>query len=327
VSPSQRLTLRIILAGAVLVLLFRFVPLAEVGAVLGEVAPGYLALGVLLQFLMRAVATPRMHVIATGQGIAISHWQLFRILLITQYYALMLPGVLATGGATWLKYVQAGAAKTAAVAAVMLNRGIGTLVMVAAGAIAWLLTRGPGHSAMTVLLAAFIAALLLVAIFGRGPVVLHAPDSARGASWLRWVRGLGQRLLQFQQISTQGKLVVLGSSLAHELVGALTLWCFALAVGLSLDLLTIVWMRAALQVALMAPVHVAGLGVREASLAGLGALVGVAPAVAVAWALVIFAGSLVVSAAGGLLEADAATRYFTKEKNLPLTGRPRDSES
>jgi uncharacterized membrane protein YbhN (UPF0104 family) len=140
------------------------------------------------------------------------------------------------------------------------------------------------------------------------------------------VRGLGHRLLQFQQISTRGKLVVLGSSLAHELVGALTLWCFALAVGLSLDLLTVMWMRAALQVALMAPVHVAGLGVREASLVGLGALVGIAPAVAVGWALVILAGSLVVSAVGGLLEADAATRYFTRRRNLPLADARRDPE-
>jgi uncharacterized membrane protein YbhN (UPF0104 family) len=182
VSPSQRLTLRIILAGAVLALLFRFVPVAEVGAVLGGVAPGYLALGVLLQFVARAVATPRMHVIATNQGIAISHWQLFRILLITQYYALMLPGILATGGATWLKYVQAGASKTAAVAAVMLNRGIGTLVMVAAGAIAWLLSRGPGQWTLVLPLVALIATLLLAAVFGRFPVVLGVTEGGGGTS-------------------------------------------------------------------------------------------------------------------------------------------------
>jgi glycosyltransferase 2 family protein len=323
-STSQRLVIRIILAGAVLWLLFHFVPIAEVGAVLGGVAPGYLLLGILLQFLMRAVATPRMRVIATNQGIAISYLQLFRILLITQYYALMLPGILATGGATWLKYVQAGAKKSAAVATVILNRGISTVVMVATGAMAWLLADAHGQWAVTAPLVAFIAVVLLVAVFGRVSYVLPGPDSTRGpsASWLSHLRGLGNRLLQFQQIPTSGKLVVLWSSLAHELVGALTIGCFALAIGLSLDLLTVIWIRAALQLVLMAPVHVAGLGIREASLAGLGALVGVEPAAAVAWALVIFAGSVVVSAVGGLLEADGASRYLARRKSVANT--PRD---
>jgi glycosyltransferase 2 family protein len=326
-APSRHYAFKVALVGAILGLLFYFVPVAEVGAALAGVAPGYLAIGVLLQFLMRAVSTPRMRVIAANQGVDLSHGQLFRILLITQYYALLLPGTLAAGGATWLKYVQAGASKSAAVAAVMLNRGIGTLVMMVTGAVAWSLARDPAQAGVAPVLVVLCSALLLVAVFGHLPFLSTREIRLSGPRWVQWLGGLINRLLQFQRVSPGGKLIVLASSLAHELVGALTIWCFALAVGLSLDLLTVVWMRAALQVALMAPLHIAGFGIREASLVGLGALVGVAPAAAVAWSLVIFAGSLVVSAVGGLLEANSMAGYFARPKTVAVAKARRESGS
>jgi glycosyltransferase 2 family protein len=324
-SAYRQLAFKLLFACAMLGVLLYFVPLAELGAAIGAVAPGIFAAAVLLQFLMRIVATPRMRVITANQGMSLGHGQLFRIQLISQYYALMLPGTLAAGGATWMKYVQAGAGKSAAIAAVTLNRGIGTLVMLVAGGVAWVLDRGLVESGGMLALVMLCAALSLAAIFGRLP---WTPSDAHVSRWpavLGWLRVFAIRLLLFQQVSARGKLVVLASSLAHEFVGALTLWCFALAVGLSLDLLTVLWMRAALQLVLMVPLHFAGLGIREASLVGLGMLVGVAPAVALAWSLAIFAGSLVVSAVGGLLEANAAARYLSGPKGLPVADAPRDS--
>lgn len=325
-TVSQRLALKLILAGAVLGLLFFFVPVSEVANALRNVAPGYLLAGILLQFLMRAVATLRMHVITANQGMALSHAKLFRILLITQYYALILPGTMATGGATWLKYVQAGASKSAAIVAVMLNRGIGTLVTLFTGVVAWLLSRGPVQLGGMLALLLVCTALLVAAFFGRVPPMPTPAEGTREPLWRGWLRAIVNRLLLFQQVSPAGKLIVLASSIAFELIGALTMWCFALAVGLALDLLTVLWMRAALQLVLMLPLHFAGLGLREASLVGMGALANIAPPVAMAWSLVIFVGSLVVSAAGGLLEADAATRYFSRPRHYPLASARRNSE-
>jgi glycosyltransferase 2 family protein len=325
-STYRQLALKLVLACALLGVLFSFVPMTEVGAVISAASPGLLALAVLLQFLVRIVATPRIHVITANQGMTLTHVQLFRIQLISQYYSLMLPGTIAGGGATWLKYVQAGAGKSAAIAAVTVNRGIGTLVMIVTGGIAWMLDRGLPQSDGVTVLILLCAALMLAVFFGRLPWAPPPGETPKGSPWLGWLRGFLQRLLLFQQVSPAGKLIVLASSLAHEFVAALTMWCFALAVGLPLDLLTVFWIRAVLQVVLMVPVHIAGLGVREASLVGLGALVGVAPALALAWSLVIFAGSLVVSAVGGLLEASAAARYLARPKRLSVPDASRDPE-
>jgi glycosyltransferase 2 family protein len=324
-SAARQLALKALIAGAILGLLFYFVPIGEVAATLGAAAPGLLLLGVLLQFVMRIANTPRLHVIALNQGIRLNPLELFRILLVTQYYALLLPGTVAAGGATWMKFVQSGAGKGAAIATVLLNRGIGTLVMIVLGAMAWLLDRGhlELHGAIVLLLVC--AALMLAMVFGRLPA---RPPSERALFRLpRWMQGFSARLLLFQRVSPAGKLVVLASSLALEFANVLGMWCFALAVGLSLDLLTVFWMRAALELILMLPFQLAGLGLREVSLVGLGALAGVPPAAAVAWSLLIFAASVVVSAVGGMLEANSAARYLAQSRAFSPAGRPGDSES
>jgi hypothetical protein len=58
---------------------------------------------------------------------------------------------------------------------------------------------------------------------------------------------------------------------------------------------------------LLLPITLAGIGIREVSLVGFGALVGIPSTVAIAWSFVILAGTIVVAALGGLIEANAAT--------------------
>jgi uncharacterized membrane protein YbhN (UPF0104 family) len=327
VTASRHLILRLTLTGAILGLLFYLVPVANVGSTLRDLAPGYFALGVLAQFLMRAAATPRMRVVMSNQGVNIGYLQLFRILLISQFYTLLLPGPLAGGAATLLKYVQAGASTRAAMAAIMLNRTLGTLVMIVTGSVAWSLADRPAHVGTAYTLIAIVASILLAVILSTFFVVPRVSDSAGEPGWLRWLKGLANRLIQFQAVTPAGKLILLVSSLAHEFVGAFALWCFARSVGLSVDIPTLLWIRAALQMTLMLPLHIAGLGMREATLAGLGSLVGVPAATAVAWSLLIFCGSVVVSIVGGLLEVDSATRFFTRSKDPPLPDPGKGPES
>jgi hypothetical protein len=97
--------------------------------------------------------------------------------------------------------------------------------------------------------------------------------------------------------------MVLGGAIAAELGNVAAMWAFARAVGAHVDFVSVMWMRGLLQTALLLPLSIAGLGVREVSLVGLGALVGVPAPAAVAWSLAILAGSVLVALAGGLLEA------------------------
>ena len=106
------------------------VPVHEIVDVLANASGLLVVAGLALQFANRGLATIPLRIITANQGIDLGRGTLFRILLAVQFYALVLPGALAGGGATWLKYLQFGAGKGAAAASVIINRGVGLLVLV-----------------------------------------------------------------------------------------------------------------------------------------------------------------------------------------------------
>jgi uncharacterized membrane protein YbhN (UPF0104 family) len=297
---------RILSAALSLVVLFHFVPLGDTLAALRDIDFLWFSIAVIAQFLVRAVGTFRMQVVAANQGITISLPQLYRLLLSAHFYSVLLPGPLVGGGASWIKYMQHGADTHAAAATVLVNRAIGVGMQVTLGACAWALDRVSGVPILGI--GCVVAALFMFAI-----VVLAPPR--RGDEQLR-VSGSGLRriftempgrLMLFRRIPRYGKFVILTSALVQDLLGTAVMLGFAMAVGIHVDFLTVLWIRAALSLVLMLPVTVAGLGVREASLVGLSALIGVDPVTAVSWSFAILAGTLIVAAVGGLVEANAAT--------------------
>ncbi len=305
----QRLTkvaIRATVAIAALAVLFHFVPFRAVASSLGGLDPFYVLTGVVLQYAVRAISTVRMKVIADSQGIHLSHRTLFRILLATQFYSMVLPGPIAGGGATWVKYVQHGSDRRAAAVAIVLNRGVSFLVMLTVGAAALFIDLRRAQTWATA--AGVVAGVSLLALANRRWLADRRPRGPAGGSRIgRLSRDLLDRVLLFGRIPAQGKARVLLASVACEVVGAAVMWAFARAAGLHLSLLTVFWIRAALQVVLTLPISIAGLGVREAGLVGLGALIGVPAALAVSWSLTIFFGSVVVAATGGLLESGTLT--------------------
>jgi len=300
---APRIALSILLAIAVLAAVFRFVPLDGVGEVLRDTRPGYFVLGITLQFVMRAVATIRMRVITADQGMSLGHRALFRILLVSQFYSQVVPGPMVGGSATWLKYVQSGASSDAAVAGILLHRTLATLVAIGVGAAAWVI-HVQGMTPLAVAGALAIITASFAPAFVRVPHGM-APESTSSWRVRRWLHRVVGRLLQFQHVPIRGKLIVLLGSLVFEAIAAMSFWSYASALSIPVDPLDVVWIRIALQLALMAPLTIAGLGVREASLVGLGSLVGVAAPACVAWSLLVFCGVQVVAAVGGLIEAHA----------------------
>lgn len=302
--PAASFALKFIFACGVLWLLFRFVPVDKIVDALANANGILLAAGLALQFVNRGLATVHMKIITDSQGIKINRRTLFRVLLAAQFYSVFLPGAIAGGGATWMKYVQHGADKGAAAAAIIVNRGVGSLMLVTIGSLALLLDPQIGAFPRYValgLVCAIVAFLTLVWIPWKprilGPVA--------GSQWLGMFL---DRLLGFKRLPARDRAIVMMSMITFELGNAAAMWTFALAVGVQVDYLTVVWMLAALQMALLLPVSFAGLGIREASLVGLGALVGVQAADAMAWSFTILAGTLCVALAGGILESGAWSR-------------------
>jgi glycosyltransferase 2 family protein len=329
---------RVAFALGVLGVLFAFVPVGEVAAMLTTLHPWWLVAGLLLQYVMRAVATVRMKIITDAQGMVLDHLTLWRILLATQFYSMVLPGPLVGGGATWLKYVQHGAGRAAAGVAILLNRGIALGVLLVVGSIAWLSDAGVMPLLPAVLLLAVVLLLpTLIALpatssgettsgettsGGKASSYRAAAGSVQRGRIARHARELMRRARLFAMLPAPARLLLVGGSVVHEIVGAGVMLCFAYAVGLELPLLTVLWMRAALQLVLVLPVTIAGLGLREASLVGLCALVDVPATVAIGWSLTIFLGSLVIAATGGLIEAHGLSGRLLRPRRAGLNDVP-----
>ena len=299
----------------VLGLLIYFVPVPQIAEVLAGASVFFCIIGFLLQFVVRAVATLRMKVIAANQGIKLNHYTIFSILLTTHFYSMLLPGPLAGGGVHWFKLVQHGASKGAAVATIVLNRGIRLVIMIATGIFAWLIDHGTAGSVYGAITIVIVVAVISWLTFARFSIPKPKDHPVGKPKWKSYPSRFLRRLRLFQQVSNAGKCIVLAASLAHEIVAGGVIWAFALTVGLKLDLLTAIWIHSSLQVVLMLPLSIAGLGLREASLVGMGALIGIAPATAMAWSLVIFSSSIAVAAVGGLIEANSVSRHSAQSIN------------
>ncbi len=233
--------------------------------------------------------------------------------LITQLYSLALPGTLAGGGITWLKCVQAGASKDAAAATVVFNRAVGLTFMMIVGTAAWIFDRAPE---VPWLLAGVAAGTPLMIFLGTRPRDTPTLTSVNngGWSWTTAMAHIRERFWMFRSLPAPAKLLLVSSSLAHEFLGGAVLLGFALALGLEVGLAQVLWIRAGLMLLLMMPMSVAGLGIREASLVGLGSLIGIDPASAVAWSLVTFAGVLIVAGVGGLMELQRSSGRLQPEQ-------------
>ncbi len=316
---------RSLFATCSLVVLFYFVPLSDTIVALRDLDPLWFSIAVMAQFVVRAVGTLRMQVVAANQDIALSLPQLYRILLAAHFYSVLLPGPLAGGGASWIKYKQHGAGTHAAAAAVLVNRAVGIGMIVTLGVCAWVLDHISGAPILGI--GCVVAALLIFAI-----VILTPPPPdgggqrrAGGSGFGRFINEILHRVMLFRRIPRFGKLVILTSALVQDLLGTFVILGFGIAVGVHVDFLTVLWIRSALSLMLLLPVTVAGLGVREASLVGLSALIGVDSVTAVTWSFAILAGTLAVAAVGGLVEASAATggvaRYLEDRRSQDATKR------
>lgn len=315
---------RFLFATFSLVVLFYFVPLRETFAALRDLDPLWFVIAVLVQFVTRAVGTLRMQVVAANQGLMLSLSQLYRLLLTVHFYSVLLPGPLVGGGASWVKYRQLGAGTHAAAAIVLLNRAVGMTMLVTLGVCAWLLDRI--NEIPLIASAAVLGVLFIFAFAVLAPPPHGSEQQEAGGSGLRrFVHEMLRRCMLFRRIPRYGKFVILTSAFVQELLGTFVFFGFAIAVGIDIDFLTVLWIRAALSMFLLMPITFAGIGLREAGLVALGALIGLDPVTTVAWSIAILAGTLIVAVVGGLIEASATTdgvaAYFKDSRSQDATKR------
>lgn len=318
----QSWTLRLIGTAALIGGIFWFIPLSEVIAVLADVRAGYLASGFAVFLLGSYLQAVQLWLLLRRQGMPHGSWEIFEVNMIARFYGQFLPSELMAGAVKL--YRLAGPKKQwgEVVAALAFFRVVNLLALVLLGVAFWAvdMPSGPGRWVgllMIGMAAALVAAHLVLASPAVSGVAKRLLPN-RGFWWLKGTlveKGRKLMVVTVQSYRLFGDMVMVVSVLAilRHALGIVSFGLFALSVDVHLSFLTIGWIRVVLQVLLMLPISLSGIGVREGSLVILLQEYGVSSSHAVALAFLLFASVLVGNSLGGLFEL----------KNVVLPGRGR----
>lgn len=303
--------LRLLLSCAAIAWVLHSIALGGIVAALQSADPLLLTLGVLMNVATRFPAAERTLAMNQGLGLSVSRWQTIETLFISNFYALLSPGPVLAGVVTVYRYRRFGASITGSVSSLLASRAIECAAFVIWGFACALLDapvmahfqgmriRPELAGAVVILASIAIGATLCVAIRHRSRAV------ATGAVPL----GIMDKLAAvYGQILAQGPAVALKAALPASLQvlmsgGAMMVLAHALHSDISW--MAGVWMSSAVYLAVLLPISIAGLGVRDVTLIKSFAILGLAPRTAVALSVLLFLDQFVSAMIGGALQIGA----------------------
>lgn len=302
---------RAAIGGAILVYLFTFIPVSEVGSALASAEPAWLALAFILLAAERLTGAVRVTVLSRHLRMPLSLLKNCEIALVSTFYGTLLPGVLAGGAIRWYRMSQPNQMRAEAAAVVTFDRLTGTITLVSLGLIFWFLENPPAtkpglQGVLLVLLAGLIGGLCF-SLSRRATSIVLKP-TAVAAKRLRLDRvyaavvKVSDSVQRFRRLPPRELAALITAAAARELVRIGFVFAFAHALGLNVGFVTLGWVCSFLGIALMLPVSFSGIGVREGAFVLLLAPYGVSGSSAIALAILMTLAHLLVAGAGGALE-------------------------
>lgn len=297
------LLLRLALTSALIVAIAGYVPLGEVRAQLGQAAPQTLALAAALALARTALAGLRLRLLLAPKGIDTSVWTLTGDHLISVACSFFLP-TSAGGDVARLVYMrQRGAESELVIGALLSERIIGVISVVALAALGVVLvglSLGGGLTAQLLLASAVILGAALVCFHPATARLLLWLLPTRRLPWLTRVVAVAERLSAFQRPRGAFAAALL-ASLAYQLSGLFLLFLIGREVGVELGFSHYLVILPVAYVTTAIPISVNGLGLREGTVIALCAHYGQAPSASAALAVATLAMILVQAIAGGAL--------------------------
>jgi len=302
-----RFALRLGVTVALLVVLFREVPLSQITELFGRARADLVILSAILFGVSLIGSAYQWWLFLKSQRIEISFRKTLDFYLVGLFFNNFLP---ANVGGDVMKVIdvnRSGGSKAGALTATFMDRAMGLLVLVFAATVAaWVAGASAPFPEMRIPLVASSLGLVAVfaAIFSRR-VLRRAARFAAGVPGAR-VRALSGRLiahLEMLQVDRRIFGITFAVSIVTQTLRIAVHYLAALALGVDVSPLLFVLLVPAIAVAITLPISIGGFGVRE----GLGVVlfgrVGVGAPEAFAFELLSHLVAVLVSAWGGILFA------------------------
>lgn len=259
--------------------------------------------------LQRFVVSIQLWLTLRQGGLSVSVFRVFLANALAALYAMFLPGNTASAGVKWLDLSAATGKKAAVFNGLIYHRLVMTLLTLAVGAAALMLSNPLPYRFLTYLPGSFL--ILLTVLF----VCLYHPRlGVRTETLLRRVsRKLPQRVAnyvasildatrRFHGFSARDHVRIFAWALLSVAVRILVLYCATRAFYIDVSPVHILWISAFLVFTAALPLTIANLGVREGLLVLALTPFGVAPATAVALGLLVFTNQIIAALIGAIYQ-------------------------
>jgi len=300
---------RVVVAALVLAYLVSRVDLARVWSAMRDAPVTATVEAFALWMIGWWIVSSRLALLMRAQGTRMTTFEALRINLAAVFYGLFVPGGELTGAAVRVHRLSGATGHyTAGVLGMAIDRVASTAAVCVTGFACWALDAHDKPAAVSVAFvvgAGMVAAAIAPFAAWRQRRRLTAILHMRG---LRWTYAPVRRAVRELDVIARlpGRTIALLFFLSclSQVSGVAAYAILAHALGLSLSLLTLGWVRSVVMIVTALPISVAGLGVREGALLLILRPYGVADHDTFALSLLVFAVTIVgAGLMGGVLEA------------------------
>ena len=289
-------------------------PIAEYRAVWRDAVLWPMTIAFSLTIPMVMLRARQTQSLARLQGMRVGFGPLVGLQLATTFYSLFVPGVVAVGVLRWYRLAQLGGDPKATLALIVFSRILEIEIALLLGLVFWMLDpHAAGGPGLPIAFLALWAGTALVRFAAFHPWTARRIETLMNAWWptdrLARVRrkliGLLQVTGRYGVLDAGAWATLLSNILASQALGLLCAGLVATALGMDVSWMTLGWARAVLAIAMLLPITWAGIGLREATLAGALVAAGQPAAASVSLGLLLSLRVVIEAAAGGLVELHA----------------------
>ena len=188
-GTSTRNWIKVGVSCGLLVAVFWLIPLEGVAESLRAADWKLVALSVAVMSLAHYVKSIQMHLLTRHLDISLTPGRIFAVNLITKFYGLFLPGIIAGGAIRWYHLAREDQKPAQAFAAILLNRVLETSMILCLGFVFWLLDSSASTSTSGEIFALAVGLSLVVYLvtFSRRAhaILLRCTDFGIVPAWVR----------------------------------------------------------------------------------------------------------------------------------------------
>ncbi|MFO7761132.1 MAG: lysylphosphatidylglycerol synthase transmembrane domain-containing protein [Desulfobia sp.] len=312
VGRRLKLWLKLAISLALVFYLCRLIDFQAMKGALTRVDISFWILSTILGVASIVIHAWKYSILVKNTEIEHSVSQMFRINLITRFYALFMPTALGTEAVRWCKVTGGRKDGTGFLAATLFERSIFVSLLLAAGLIPFLIYPSPDDNLEQLIFTTapiLISALVLCLIFISYFVFSSFQEMVRSVSakilpakkWGEWLK-IRVHNFGLSQGSPYLYFRIILLTIAWLMIYILRVYFLTRAVDVPLEIIDISWMASLVLLLQMLPISFSGIGVREGAYAYIFAIFGLPPESGILVGLLFFMQMLVYAAMGWIVE-------------------------